>query len=258
VNLAIGKGGSQVKRICLESGNPVISFAEADEDVNGEALRRCTIIGHLRCIVSAATRMSKLDKDMEEGSIIMILPDSNVSFIIGANGQKIKQITNNSWAFLNFVSSEEMGTLSGSERNLNIKGTPQAVATAMEEVLNINLQAANGGKAPKSRPYDEEAGSAPKRTKTEFVELKAPKKGCDVCLELPEELGAFIEEEMITKIEGTFGVKVGVEQSEEDKKFFVSLSGEKSVQAQMELQADLLFAVGSETKFRWQLAAFGQ
>lgn len=258
VNLAIGKGGSQVKRICLESGNPVISFAEADEDVNGEALRRCTIIGHLRCIVSAATRMSKLDKDQEEGSIILILPDANVSFIIGANGQKIKQITNNSWAFLNFVSSEEMGTLAGSERNLNIKGPPQAIAAAMEEVLNINLQAASGGRTAKNRPMEEEGGPATKRVKTEFVELPAPKKGCDVGLVLPEALGAYIEEEMITKLEGTFGVKVGVEQNEEDKKFYVSLSGEKSVQAQMELQADLLFAVGSETKFKWQLSAFGQ
>lgn len=257
VSLAIGKGGSVIKQICSESGNPVMSFAEADEIIQDVALRRCTISGHVRCVVAAASRLSTLDRQ-SEANIIFLVPDQNVSFIIGSNGAAIRETTRSSGAFLSFAKREEMGPLDGRERSLSVKGSSQSVAAALEKVLVLNHNASQsgahgGGKrsAPGPAPGTPESGGPQSTHKKTKFDAMPTSLDSDVQIVVPAWLRGYIDDSMCGQIEQAYNVRTILKQNEQND-VVISINGEQSVQAQIELQMSLMGSVGG---LQWQLTA---
>jgi len=257
VSLAIGKGGSVIKQICAESGNPVMSFNDKDEMIQDVALRRCSISGHLRCVVAAATRLATLDRQ-SEANIIFLVPDQNVSFIIGSNGAAIRETTRSSGAFLSFAKREEMGTLEGQERSLSVKGSSQSVAAALDKIIILNQNASQsgahgGGKRPPpgAAPGGIEIGGLQSSHKKTKFDARPTSQDSDVQIVVPGWLKGYIDESMCGQIEQAYGVRTILKNNEQNDTV-ICINGEQSVQAQIELQMSLMNSVGG---VQWQLTA---
>eukprot|EP00397_Hematodinium_sp_SG-2012_P043626 GEMP01048533.1.p1 GENE.GEMP01048533.1~~GEMP01048533.1.p1 ORF type:complete len:414 (+),score=95.80 GEMP01048533.1:123-1364(+) len=239
VRLAIGKSGTSIKRAQQETGCK-ISFAKEDENVNGVPYRRVTLTGRVASVAAAATYVAKQD-DRHEACVLLLLPDNSVSFVIGTHGASIKNITELSRAFLSFAKPEEMGQLEGRERILSVRGSLDQVGRALEMVINMNQDCLNRGeKRPEAVGQMMSPGS--KKAKWETAPANS-----DVVLVVAKKLCSEID---IQAIQSTYSIMCNVHDSGSD--MVIEMSGENSVNAQLELQLMMQSRAGP---LRWRVQA---
>lgn len=241
VRLAIGKAGATINRIQQDSGSKV-SFSKEDENVNGILYRRMTITGRSLNIAAAATLVGKLDEG-HETCAMLLLPDTSVSFIIGSNGTSIKNITQNTRAFLSFAKPEEMGFLQGRDRILHVKGTPEQVHRALDMVITLNHDCvARGEKRPE---VGQMTASGPKKAKwgSSPGAGDGPVAG-NVVLILPKAL-ADID---WMSIQSTYCVSCNIQ--EDSTELAVVITGDNAISAQTEIQSIIQSRTNGSVQWR--------
>jgi len=247
VPLAIGKGGVTIKHITAEAGNPDISFELIDEEVGENRFRRVTVSGAISSVVHAACFLAKLDVQ-NEPQIILLLPDSSVSFIIGSHGEAIRQITDYSRAFLSFAKKEEMGILSGTLRSLIVKGSAESIQKALTQVLNMNQQCNVTRGEKRSVTAKAETKPTLKKAKWDITAQES-----DICIALPLSLRSHFTAENALQIEQTYGCQCVIKEEGDD--YVIHISGDNALGAQHDLQVQLSTNVGP---IRWQMRCDSQ
>mmetsp|Transcript_34416 Transcript_34416/g.41582 ORF Transcript_34416/g.41582 Transcript_34416/m.41582 type:complete len:422 (+) Transcript_34416:284-1549(+) len=151
VSTLIGKGGQEIKAIEASSGARV-SFAQSDETLSGEQVRRVTITAsdmesNTNAQKFISTRVASIVSQLQPEEITkitlkMLVPNSYVSELIGKRGAAIKQVTESSGAYVSFHKDNEM-PYGYQERMLKIEGDPDQVAAAQqmmsEKVYNLSI-----------------------------------------------------------------------------------------------------------------------
>jgi len=254
VSLAIGKGGSNIKKICEETGNPIISFSDNNESGFGfcnRPLRRVNVCGTAESVMHAATVLATLDEEVESG-ITMLVHDSIVSKIIGSNGSQIRAITDQFGAYLSFAKPHEMAHLNGSERALTIKGNGQQIVGALGEVINV-LQAdaptqadsSPGRKRSRRRDYDDKEGGKRRRHKEEAQDA-------DIEIHLPVAFKGHVDDTMLVEFEQNYGVRCYMRNLPDE--LVIHITGDQAPRVQQDIQGTL-FSTAGPVKWRMEAMA---
>ena len=77
-------------------------------------------------------------------SIDFIVPDRLVSFLIGKNGENVRNIMSKTGALINFSKEynddSKLNTINGTGRVCNLKGTSQQNANAMQMICELIIK----------------------------------------------------------------------------------------------------------------------
>lgn len=168
VGSIIGKSGETVKKLREESGSKIyISDSSTPE-------RIVTVIGSMDSLFRAFSLITKnieefhknQNKHMGGGSssetqpiqLRLIVPACQCGSIIGKGGSQIKTIRDTSGASV-YVASDMLPN--STEREVNIKGTPDAVTQAIYQICLIMVDSPPKGATIPYRPLPQNAGGGP-------------------------------------------------------------------------------------------------
>jgi len=138
VSLVIGKQGEMIKNI-QSSCDVKMSFSKVDEIILGIPLRRCNINGSVDGLCGALQMIGSFAYELDAAAkVVFMVPDAQVSLLIGKQGANIKQIEQASGTMLSFAKKHEMAPeIANFDRALTITGMLDSVILAFREVLML-------------------------------------------------------------------------------------------------------------------------
>jgi transcription antitermination factor NusA-like protein len=138
VSLVIGKQGEMIKNI-QSSCDVKMSFSKVDEVILGIPLRRCNINGSVDGLCGALQMMGSFAYEPDAAAkVVFVVPDAQVSLLIGKQGANIKLIEQMSGTMLSFAKKHEMAPeIANFDRALTITGMLESIILAFREVLML-------------------------------------------------------------------------------------------------------------------------
>lgn len=163
----IGKKGETIQQIEGQC-HVMVSFAKLDEYIVGQdSLRRCVVKGARDALLAALQMIMGLlhqagaMPDPSAAKITFLVPDAQVSNLIGKQGCNVKQIEESTGAKVSFARPGEMPEAPG-DRPLTIGGADQHIVSGFAAVLDLLASfVATGLMEPPSAQQSHQSHQAP-------------------------------------------------------------------------------------------------